>query len=172
MRHGGGHGLDKRPKIHDNTRPFDSGETVKKLNIIVVILMVAAVVAGGSMAARSWRNLRAAKSAVAEYDRQIAGMREQRAEATFKYRGVQESMEQVPDSSRAEMIGQYMSLSRKYQKQIGGHEREIRKTERVRKKSVRALDQARTRFVLQSTVTGLVVVILGWVLYLRREIRS
>jgi len=145
---------------------------MNSLNKILFIILIAVVVAAGVIAWSGWRELRVANAAVEEYEQQLEEIQEKLTEVNFKYRGITESMENVPDSLRMTVTGEYRHKQQSYQKILLGYEDRQREAERLKRKHERRVDEIRKRLNLRLLLTGGAAVALAGVLFMRRTIRS
>ena len=145
---------------------------MNSLDKVLLILLIAALAAAGAFAWSGSRELGEANAKVAQYDRESEEIQEKLAEVNFKYRGIIESMENVPDSLRATVTGEYSRRMQTYQKKVIGYESEQREANRLKKKHERKADAVRKRLTLRLLMSGGAAALLAGVLFARRTIRS
>jgi hypothetical protein len=144
---------------------------MNSLNKVLLILLIAAVAAAGAIAWSGSRELRVANAAVEEYEQQLEEIQEKLTEVSFKNRGITESMENVPDSLRMTVTGEYRRKQQSYQKILIGYENQHREATRLKKKREREADAIRKRLNLRLLLAGGAAVVLAGVLFARRTIR-
>jgi hypothetical protein len=145
---------------------------MNSLNKVLLILLIAAAAAAGAIAWSGSRELRVANAAVEDVEQQLEEIKKKLTEASFKYRGIAESMENVPDSLRMTVTGEYRRKQQSYQKIVIGYEHEQREAERIKRKREREADAVRKRLYLRLLLAGGAAVLLAGALFTLRTIRS
>jgi hypothetical protein len=141
------------------------------MNKILVILIVAALAVTGYLAWEGWGEIRAAKSGVAEYEQKLEEIREKLSETNIKYRGLTESLSDIPAEQKKEMTGEYMRKERTYRKQLLAYEDQERDAARLLRKRERQLKEVRNTVRNRLLVSGGVVLVLAGALAVRRANR-
>jgi hypothetical protein len=142
------------------------------MNKVLLILLIGALVATGAVTWRGSQDLRAAKAALEEYQKELKEIREKLSEVNIKYRGVTESLAAIPDSLKKDLTGEYMRNERKYRKILLGYEKRQREAQRMEDKRERQLAEVRKQFYRRLLLTGGLAVVLAGALLVRRTIRS
>jgi len=145
---------------------------MKALNVTLVILLIAAIVAGVVLGIIGSRALEVAQSELEKSERELAKVREDLRDANFKYRGVMESRNNIPDSLRTTVTGQWLTQSRNYAKRIRGLEAEEREAQRQKVKRERVVADVRKTLIQRLLLIGGAAVVLAAVLVARRTIGS
>jgi hypothetical protein len=146
---------------------------MKALRSILLVLFAASAVAGGVFAVKESLELRRLGASALVKERRVQELGEQITEVNFKYRGLMDSMSNVPDSLKTDLTGSYMKKTREYRKRLFLMERNKRETERLLRKDRRALAEVRARLLRWLLVFGgAAVVCLAASLLAGRAIRS
>ncbi|MGD8415170.1 MAG: hypothetical protein PVF33_13105 [Candidatus Latescibacterota bacterium] len=141
------------------------------MNKVLVILIVAACATTGYLAWDGWGQTKAAKAGVAEYERELKDVREKLSETNIKYRGLTDSLKDIPTEQKKEMTGEYLRKERTYRKQLLGYEERERDTTRQLKKRERQLEAVRKAVRNRLVLSGGVALVLAGALAVRRAKR-